>query len=223
MRTPLAWSYTSLDDFVNCPRAFYEKRVIKSVKDEGGPHLDWGNLVHKAFELRQRDGTTLPDTLAMHEPYMRKLLDLPGTHTVERKVALDKRRQPCGFFDKNVWFRGIIDYTKLHGERALLIDYKTGKPHAKFKQLKLFALHVFAEHSTIEEVECRFYWTKTETSTGQTYNRRDIAQLWSEFVPDLRQYAEAFKSDTWQPRQSGLCNGWCPVQHCEFWRPKRAK
>jgi hypothetical protein len=40
-------------------------------------------------------------------------------------------------------------------------------------------------------------------------------------VPDLKQYATAFKTDVWQPRQSGLCNGWCPVTECEFWKPKR--
>ena len=37
------------------------------------------------------------------------------------------------------------------------------------------------------------------------------------------QYAQAFKTDTWQPRPSGLCNGWCPVKTCEFWQPKRNK
>ena len=48
-----------------------------------------------------------------------------------------------------------------------------------------------------------------------------IKGIWKKFIPDLRQYAEAFKTDTWQPRQSGLCNGWCPVKECEFWKQKR--
>jgi hypothetical protein len=47
--------------------------------------------------------------------------------------------------------------------------------------------------------------------------------LWSKFVPDLRQYMEAFKTETWQARPSGLCNGWCPVTECEHWKPKKVR
>ena len=51
--------------------------------------------------------------------------------------------------------------------------------------------------------------------------RDQIDQLWAPFIGDLKQYMQAFREDIWQPRQSGLCNGWCPVTDCEFWKPKR--
>lgn len=215
-RTPLPWSYTSLDDFVNCPRAFYEKRVIKSVKEEEGEHLIWGNYVHKAFEDRIKDGVSLPPDLESHEILMEKLETMPGEHWTERKVALNKKVQPCDFFAKDVWFRGVIDFSKVWGEQAWIYDYKTGKPHSKFKQLKLFALHTFAQFPEVQYVETNFYWTKTETVTREHYKREQIAKLWLEFVPDLKQYVEAFKTDTWQPRRSGLCKNYCPVRGCEF-------
>jgi hypothetical protein len=54
-------------------------------------------------------------------------------------------------------------------------------------------------------------------------HRDQIGAVWGEFLPNLKQYAQAFKEDIWQPRQSGLCGGYCPVTDCEFWRPKRRK
>lgn len=218
---PLPWSYSALDDFVNCPRSYYEKRVAKSVKEERSEQIIWGEQVHKHFENRQKDGTPLPFDLREHEPFMQRLEKMPGVSHTERKIALNKRMEPCGFFENDVWFRGVIDYSKLHDNLAVVIDYKTGKPHNKFQQLKLFALHIFTEYPDVDMVDVRFYWTKSCSTTGEIYRRPQIAELWKTFVPNLKQYAQAFKTDVWQPRPSGLCNGWCPVTACEFWKPRR--
>lgn len=220
---PLPWSYTSLDDFVNCPKAFYEKRVIKSVKEEETEQLIWGNKVHKAFEDYVKSGEPLPDILAQHENYLKRIIAFGGTPHTEQKIAFNLKGQPCGFFDKDVWYRGVIDFHAVNGTTALIVDYKTGKQHSKFKQLKLFALHVFARYPDVRHVDVRFYWTQAAAATGERYARGQIPHLWADFLPDLKQYAQAFKEDVWQPRQSGLCNGWCPVTTCEFWKPKRRK
>ncbi len=218
---PLPWSHSALDDFVTCPRAYHAKRVIKTVREEKSPQMIYGEQVHKAFEMRLMNGDVLPNDLFMHESYLRELQTTPGTSATEQKIALDRTMRPCGFFAPNVWFRGIIDYSKLTEPKALVVDYKTGKPHTKFAQLKLFALYVFTQYPLVEEVRAEFYWTKTAAKTGETYTRDQIPRLWADFVPKLKQYAEAFRTDVWQPRPSGLCQGWCPVTECEFWRPKR--
>ena len=225
MAQPLPWSYSSLEDFVNCPRAYHEKRILKSVKEEDNEHTIWGTTVHKHFELRQLHGTKLPPELSQFEPLMQRLDNIPGDLYAERKVALNRELAPCDFYAKDCWWRGVIDWTKINAAegKARVYDYKTGKMHDKFKQLKLFALHTFYSYPEIEEVNVKFYWTKTDMATGEIYYRRDIKKLWTEFIPDLRQYVEAFTTDVWQPRQSGLCNGWCPVTTCEFWKPKRMR
>lgn len=220
---PIPWSHTSLDDFVNCPYAFHEKRVLKTVKEAKSPQMEWGEQVHKHFELRQKDGTPLPSDLSVHEGYMQKLAALPGAAATEARIALNTRLEPCGFFDRDVWFRGVIDYEKVTRDRALVVDYKTGKQHQKYKQLKLFALHTFYKRPEIHAVDVKYYWTQSQQETGETYTREMIPFLWSQFTPDLRQYAEAFRTDTWQPRPSGLCYGWCPVTSCEHWRPHKNK
>lgn len=222
MPAPKAWSFSALDDFINCPKAYYEKKVIKSVQEEQSEQMLWGNTVHKAFEDRLSDGVVLPAALEEHEPYLRRLEDMPGKSFTERKVAMNKRLQICGYFDRDVWNRGVIDFTKVSEAEALVVDYKTGKQHFKTKQLKLFALYIFALHPDVQRVDTRFYWTQTLTATGEQYRRREIPDLWAEFVPDLRQWAQAFKEDIWQERPSGLCNGWCPVRDCRNWKPKRS-
>lgn len=223
MPKPLPWSYTALDDFRNCPRAYHAKRVAKTVKEEKTEAIIWGERVHKAFEDYFVSAQALPIELKEHEPYLLKHMNAWPVYFAEQKIAFDKTLKPCNFFANDVWYRGVIDLQLVDGSKAKVVDYKTGKPHSKFGQLKLFALHTFAMHPTVTEIEVNFYWTKTATATAERYKRSQIPALWGEFVPDLKQYAEAFKTDTWQPRQSGLCNGWCPVTDCEFWKPRRNK
>jgi hypothetical protein len=220
---PMPWSHSRLEDFKNCPRAFYEKQVAKSVVETKGEATIWGEVVHKHFEDRLVDGVVLPPELEVHEPFLARLQAMPGTLSVEQRIALDRAGQPCEFFGDNVWFRGVIDVKIVQGSHALLLDHKTGKHHNTFGQLKLFALHTFAAHPEVETVRCEYYWTQTMTKNGEGYARADIPKLWAGFIPDLKQYADAFKTDTWQPRQSGLCRGWCPVETCEFWSPKRKR
>lgn len=221
MTTPLPWSHTSLDDFVNCPRSFYRKRVIRDVKDEGGEHLVWGNKVHKAFEDYVKDHIPLPDMLEQHKNFLDMLRRRGDVRHTERKIALNLKGQPCGFFDKDVWFRGVIDFHSIQGSVAEVVDYKTGKAHSKFQQLHLFALWLFAANPEIMSIRLTYYWTATSSTTSELVHRHQLRDLWGAFLPNLRQYAQAFRDDIWQPRQSGLCNGWCPVTDCEFWKPKR--
>lgn len=218
---PLPWSHSSLDDFANCPHAYHEKRIAKRFKEEKSEQMIWGERVHKAFEDRIAHGVVLPQEVAVHEFYMKILEAMPGEKTTERKVALRRDLKPCGFFDEGVWFRGIIDFTVVHGNSARIIDYKTGRAHNKFQQLQLFALHTFAQYPQVDTVMGLFYWTTINSTTQETYTRDQVPAMWSKFIPGLKQYAEAFKTDVWQKRQSGLCSGWCSVTDCEFWKPRR--
>lgn len=219
---PKAWSHSALDDFVNCPRAYYEKKVAKSVQEGQSPQMLYGLKVHKAFEDRLSDGLALPNDLEVHEEYMRTLEDMPGRGYTERKIALDVDCKPCTYFAKNCWVRGIIDYTKIHSpEEATIVDYKTGKEHTKFQQLALSAQYMFLENPEMQTVHVEYYWTKTRMTSKRDYTRDMMPKIWAMFTPNLKQYVEAFKSDTWQPRPSGLCKGWCPVHDCEFWEPKK--
>jgi len=223
---PRPWSFSALDDFINCPRSFEAKRVSKSVVEPRSPQMIWGEEVHKEFEDRLAVNKPLRLDLQEHEPYIAAFEALDGMLFTEQKIALNKKLKPTSFFSYDVWFRGIIDASKIDSENrcAKVIDYKTGKRHTKPNQLILFALYVFAMYPEVDEVCSEFYWTKEPTNpTTNIYTRDQMDALWSKFVPDLRQYMEAFKTETWQARPSGLCNGWCPVTECEHWKPKKVR
>jgi hypothetical protein len=134
----LAWSYSSLTSFETCPRRHHETRVLKRVKESEGPALVLGNAAHKSLELRAKTGCPLPEKIqittaggesaamptAGWEEMMTKILATPGEVITERQIALDSRLCETGWFDKNVWVRGVIDLGKLNGSKALLLDHK---------------------------------------------------------------------------------------------------
>ena len=222
----LPWSPSGLDTFVNCPSQYQHRYILKDVEVERSEQQLWGEYVHDAFQKRQISGTKLPVELKDHEPYMALLASKPGKHFCEQKIGFSRPPEigPCGWEDKErIWARMVLDYLKvdLDDHIATLVDYKTGKPHNKFKQLIAYGLHTFMEYPEINLINAQFYWTMTGTMSKRVWGRQDIEPMWAELIPDLQQYRLAFRTDTWQKRQSGLCNGWCPVKDCDFWRPRR--
>ena len=222
---PLPWSPSALDTFVNCPEQYHHRYVLKDLPPEvKSAEQIYGDDVHQAFAARQGPKhVKLPPGLAAHEPFMVALAAQPGRAYVEHKVALAKNLNACEWDNKNVWCRMIIDYLRVDARErhATIVDYKTGKPHKKLKQLIIYALWTFQEFGYVDEINVMFYWTKDQTTTHATWNRENIPHLWAQLVGDLRQYKEAFRADIWQMRPSGLCLGWCPVIGCKHWRPKR--
>lgn len=220
---PRPWSHSALADFVNCGRQYHEVRIKKSVPFVETKEITWGNIVHKAFENRIAIKAPLAADLAEHEPYMQQLEALPGKHFTERKIALNNKMQDCGYFDNDVWFRSVIDFSAVAETEAHIVDYKTGKQKDKFDQLMLNALHLFAQYPSVQTIHTSFYWVQHYMATSQTFTRDQVPALWSKFLPDLKQYVEAHVTETWQPRQSGLCAGWCQIEKCEFWRSRRRR
>lgn len=222
---PLPWSPSALETFKNCPEQYYHRYILKDLPpEERSAEQIYGESVHEVFADRQRPKhAKLPPALAVHEPFMQKLEAQPGWVFVEHKVALAKSLQSCEWDDKNIWCRMIIDYLRIDAasRQAWIVDYKTGRPHRKFNQLIIYALWVFNSFAYIDTVNVQFYWTKDRTTTDKTWERYDVPKLWNELVGDLRQYREAFRSNIWQMRPSGLCKGWCPVTNCRYWKPKQ--
>lgn len=220
---PKAWSFTALTRFVNCPKQFYHINVIKDVADVEGEDAKWGNRVHLAFEKYLRDGKPLDTELVSYTPYLDAIKAVPGEMYVEHEMCLNNSLQPCGKWDPRVFVRGYADVLHVNGRKAKLIDHKTGKRKPGSKQMKLMALLTFAHFPEVEEIRVAFMWLKTQERDSEVFTKSQVMELWGEFLPDLKQYKEAFETETWQPRQSGLCHGWCPVMSCDFWKPKRPR
>lgn len=221
--TPLPWSHSSLEKFVSCPKQFYHIKVVKDVKDSKGEAAIWGDRVHKAFETYLRSGgeTPLAEEFKQYQDYLDRLLLGAGKLYVEQQFALDSKLRPCDW--DSAWVRGIADVLHVHGHTARALDHKTGKTKPDSRQLVLMALLVFYHFPEVLRCKTGFMWLKTGENTIRTYKREEIPDMWGKFLADLQQYKQAFNTDTWQARQSGLCNGWCPVEKCEHWKQGKRK
>lgn len=213
---PLPWAISPLDKFVSCPRQYAEVKVYRRVKEAEGEAAKWGNRVHDASEAFLKGERDLDPELVKYREYLLALTQLPGDPHVERKMALNVRLQPVDFFAADVWVRGKCDYLAIDGSVARGCDHKTGNRKPGSRQMVLMALLIFYHFPEVMEVRTAFFWLKTVQKDTGVYHRDDIPAMWNMFVVDLQQYKQAFHTETWQPRQSGLCKQWCPVVSCEF-------
>lgn len=215
-----AWTYSHLDSFETCPRKFYHTKVVKDVIEPPTVHTEWGTTVHTAFENWIKDGTPLPDGMTQWQTLANKLAKLPGDKYTEQKFAIDAAFQPCDW--KQAWSRGIADLVVVHGDKAVVMDYKTGK-RKPTEQLNLYANYVFHHYEHVNTVFTGFVWLKDrkiDWNSGRTGNypitREEMPIVWQEFLPRVRKLETAYERDKWPARTSGLCKGWCPVTQCEF-------
>jgi len=224
---PAPWSHSALEAFNNCPKQYYETKVVKPSRFPyvADASMEWGKLVHKKFEEYLLYGAPLGADLETHREYLDRFLALPGELAGEERIALNHTLQSCGYFARDAWYRGQIDARKrdLSGGHTHMIDHKTGKVKNDYTQLKSFAMHEFLTQPAIHTVTAEYYWTTIKGANGETYTRDMLPSMLRFFAAKLGPFADAYLTNTWVPRQSGLCAGWCPVNDCEFWTPKKAK
>lgn len=212
-----AWTFSQLEKFETCPKQFYHVRVAKDVVEPPTEATTWGEKVHTALEHRVKQGKPLPEGMTQWEPLARKLADLPGEKLTEYKFALDRNFQPSEW--KQSWTRGIADLLVVHKDKAVVVDYKTGK-RKPTEQLRLYAAYTFAYHPSVTQVQTGFAWLKDKRLDTERVHRDEVAAIWQPFLTKVRKLESAYERESWPPRPSGLCRGWCPVKTCEHYRSR---
>jgi RecB family exonuclease len=217
-----SWSYTALNDYENCPRAYAAKRFYKTIKEEQSEALLWGNQVHKALEDRLMDKTPLPATMREYEKWPRVIERATGIRKMEaeREMALSRDLTIRGWFDRDVWCRGKVDVLLLKdgGMTAKVLDYKTG---AKIKddktQLMIFGLILMAMEPTIQRVFGQNIWLKHDKVSPEhpvCVTRDTYHSDWREILVRVNRMEEACKAENFPARESGLFKRHCPVFDC---------
>jgi hypothetical protein len=214
----IPWSYSSLTKFENCPRQWYLLNT-KQAQDAMGAEAMEGVKAHKAFENAVNDRERLPAHYQHYQPIVDRIKATPGQKLPENKWGLTASLKPTTFFAKDVWARGVIDLTVLPGgDRAVLIDYKTGKVKDDSSQLELFAGVAFAQYPYVQTVETAYLWVNKNKLTREKFSREGVPMIWQGFAGRVRRMEHALESDNFPPRPSGLCQKYCPVGRalCEF-------
>ena len=212
----IQWSYSSLKDFINCPKQYYEVKIAKSVTKKVTEQMLYGTEVHKAVEDYVRDGTPLAKHYVHYKPVLDELLQIPGTRYPEYQMALKLDRSACEFGDTQRWVRGIVDLLIVNGADAYIIDYKTGSnKYPDPKQLKLMALMTYSHFPGVVNIRAGLLFITRNSFVTEEYRRADIDKLWEGFRTDLTRLDVAHENNQWPEKPSGLC-GWCPVVSCKF-------
>jgi RecB family exonuclease len=220
-----AWSYSSIKTFEQCPKKYYHLKVAKDFKDEAGTAAQYGTDVHKAAEDYIKDGVPIPPKFKYMEPVVTHLTALPGVKYTELKLGIKKTGdtyEPCDFFDKNVWWRGIADFVAVDGWRVYSLDYKTGKTakYADTKQLDLIAGALFIHFPDAMRIKSSLAYVVSDEWVPKVHVRTEKNEYLSVFDTQLNQLEEAEASGVWNAKSGPLC-GWCPVKSCEHWKPPR--
>lgn len=216
-----AWSYSGITLFDQCPKKYFHLRVAKDIKEPESEAMLYGSAVHKAAEEYVRDGTPVPEKFAFILPMLDKLKSIPGQKHCEIKMGLKRvggRLLPCGFFDKDVWYRGIADLVIVNAEKgeARVIDYKTGKSakYADTKQLALMAACVFAHFPNIRTVKAGLLFVVSGEFVRAEYTSDKGFIIFSELDDLLVTRDAAYESGIFNPKRNFTCKAWCPVLIC---------
>jgi putative RecB family exonuclease len=215
----LSHSYSALKEYENCPQRYYRTRILKDVKDAGGEASKHGERVHKHLEDRLRDNTPLPDELAVKEPLcaaVEKLASGGGQLLVEKELTLNESLQPTGWWDPDAWLRSKLDVLIVKGEKAIVIDWKTGKRRPDFFQMQMFAAQVFKHYKNVQIVSTSLVWLPAAAMDKESYNRIDMASIWGSIETKISRIEQSVEHDNWPARPSGLCP-WCPAKPTCKW------
>jgi hypothetical protein len=210
------WSYSRLKNFETCPKRHWHLDIARDVKEEESEQLTWGNYVHKALADRISKGTPLPRGCEVYDEWCSKILkgSEEAQILVEQKLAITKDFKPCGYFDKNVWFRSVGDVVKINGNVALIADWKTGRILEDGCQLALAAQCVFAHYPSVHAVRSEFIWLKEDATTTQIFRRDDMPGVWNAIFPRIRSLEKAAEELNYPAKPGGLCRRYCPVTQC---------
>jgi hypothetical protein len=209
------WSFSSLKDYVNCPKQYQEIKVLKRYVKYPTEQMRYGTEVHKACEDYVAEGKPLAENYKRFQPVLDSLVEIPGTKYPEHRMALNYAKEPCQF-GKDYWVRGIVDLLIIDGDHAFIVDYKTGSNrYPDPKQLKLMALMTFAHFPEVMVIKAGLLFVMHESFMDEHYTRDQIDTLWKAFEGDLARLQLSYENDVWQANPTPLC-GWCPVKSCEF-------
>lgn len=210
------WSFSRLKSFEQCPKQFYHEKILKAYPFVQTEAILYGNEFHKAAENFIGKDEPVAEKFSYAQKALENLKGREGDKHCELKLGITEDLQPCGFYDKDVWFRGIADLIIVNGSRARVVDYKTGKSarYADKGQLELMALSVFAHFPEVETVNAALFFVVCRDLVQEKYAFENKEELWKKWITKYNAMAEAAKNDVWNPRPSGLCRRHCPVVEC---------
>jgi len=215
---PFSWSFSRVNDFENCPARYAGTSFYCTVPYHESPEAAWGNRVHKAAEyFIKAKPITDEEALRPVEAYCTAMIRSGHPIEAETQLALTRNLTPVSWFSSAAWLRIQIDVILTKQKNTcLLADWKTGKTiKMNEDQLRLAAAALSIVRPEYENYEGRFIWTQHKKVTSiEPVSKADCKDIWEDFTTRAHRMEEAWRTENFPPRPSGLC-GWCYVQGCK--------
>lgn len=232
-----AGSFSRLSVYSECPKraklAFVDKvpELERPALPGGKEHAnDRGHRIHEQLEhyVRRLDGEsgsgpTFPvEALSFKDEIERvRALTAEGVTETENLWTFNDIWEVCDPNDRDdIWLRVIIDaFVWLDEQRAVVIDYKTGKrvrnevKHAQ--QGQLYMLSAFLRYPKLQEVTVEFWYLDQDEMYQITYSREQglrFLEHWNKKMVDMTTDEEFIpKPNAWSCR-------FCPYKTGEIWK-----
>ena len=217
MTIKYTWSYSSINLFKQCPHKYYRLRIVKDIVEPVAEHLNYGLEVHKAAEDYLGKGTPIPEKYIFIKEHLDKLNLIKGEKLCEYKMGLTSNLDPCGFFDKDVWWRGVADLIIINGDRAYVIDYKTGKSakYADTKQLELLSCALFKHFPEVKKVKGGLLFVVANDLVKENFEVDNEGVYWTKWLEDTQRLEAAIQNNVWNKKPNFSCRSWCSITDCE--------
>lgn len=226
---PFTWSFTSLDDFLGCPKRYAHRRFYCDVIEEETEALRDGNRVHKAAEqMLKGEPVSEPHQLPRLQPFLNLFLEARSKGALveaEVEVVLSEQMQPVSWFAKDAWFRGKLDVLVTSGTTCAYYDWKTGSVKDNYDQLKICCAALSIVRPEIEVFAPKFIWLKAPLPKDRPQGcdpikRADIPAIWEDTLGKVERMKKAWASENFPAKPSGLCRwktGQCPAYSiCQY-------
>jgi hypothetical protein len=167
----------------------------------------------------------LPPQFAFIQETVDALKNIPGEKHTEIELGVSNkngRLNPCGFYDKDAWYRGIADLLIINGNEGYLVDYKSSKnaKYADLKQLDLLAAAVFTHFPEINSLKSALIFVVSNEFVNKEHSSMHKLAYFEHVRFDLERLEKAMETGVWNAVSGPLC-GWCPVKTCHNYRERR--
>lgn len=223
MTKPFVHSYSAGKQFEQCHFRFYQDRVLRKYPFVQGPEAKEGDEIHSAFEKYFKYELDFPKKHAEFQIIAERLKRKHGETQVESKWGLRKDFSPCGYFDNDVYYRYRNDYLRVMDNKAVLIDWKTGKAgYPDIDQLVEGAICVFQHYPDVENITAALMFIRHNVTELRTYERQYLDDYVDAMAYKYAEVDAVMKRGVYEKQQGPLCP-WCPVTDCEFWSEPKKK
>lgn len=211
----MIYSYSSLNCWLNCPQQFFRKYKARDTLPYQGKEAQAGTEVHEAIETALKTRQPLPKHMEVYEESISSVRGKISNARIEQTIYLDDKfdyaliRPAKGFVAK-------LDVLLIStdGKRAVVMDWKTGKPREDTLQHDCYALTVMKAFPEVQDLTGFNVYLKTGKIGEQlNYERCNISAVQEKVA---RIIAQIEADDRWAPKPSGLC-AYCSAHKCKFY------